>query len=163
MFHACVERFDVMGERGNILGWEGKWTRPKHNTILSLCSCKERRGTGSCAVLPACVCAGRDRVAALVTLPGGSGGQQTARPCAVVPRTTSSELAKTSWPTIRLEGKGTGTRWGLCHESDGRVLDGREAPRRPAIHGFNGLHTVGWRRVNEEKIMGREWWWLLLL
>jgi hypothetical protein len=24
MFHACVERFDVMGERGNILGWDGK-------------------------------------------------------------------------------------------------------------------------------------------
>jgi hypothetical protein len=24
MLHACVERFDVMGERGNILGWDGK-------------------------------------------------------------------------------------------------------------------------------------------
>jgi hypothetical protein len=24
MFHACVERFDVMGERGNILGWDGE-------------------------------------------------------------------------------------------------------------------------------------------
>jgi hypothetical protein len=24
MFHACVERFDVMGGRGNILGWDGK-------------------------------------------------------------------------------------------------------------------------------------------
>jgi hypothetical protein len=23
MFHTCVERFDVMGVRGNILGWEG--------------------------------------------------------------------------------------------------------------------------------------------
>jgi hypothetical protein len=22
MVHACVERFDVMGERGNILGWD---------------------------------------------------------------------------------------------------------------------------------------------
>jgi hypothetical protein len=24
MFHACVERFDVMGERGNILDWDGE-------------------------------------------------------------------------------------------------------------------------------------------
>jgi hypothetical protein len=24
MIHACVERFDVMGGRGNILGWEGE-------------------------------------------------------------------------------------------------------------------------------------------
>jgi hypothetical protein len=24
MFHACVERFDVMGVRGNILGWDGE-------------------------------------------------------------------------------------------------------------------------------------------
>jgi hypothetical protein len=24
MLHACVEIFDVMGERGNILGWGGK-------------------------------------------------------------------------------------------------------------------------------------------
>jgi hypothetical protein len=24
MLHACVERFDVMGERRNILGWEGE-------------------------------------------------------------------------------------------------------------------------------------------
>jgi hypothetical protein len=24
MLHACVERFDVMGGRGNILGWEGE-------------------------------------------------------------------------------------------------------------------------------------------
>jgi hypothetical protein len=22
MLHACVEKFDVMGERGNILGWD---------------------------------------------------------------------------------------------------------------------------------------------
>jgi hypothetical protein len=29
MLHVCVERFDVMCVRGNILGWEGKWTRPK--------------------------------------------------------------------------------------------------------------------------------------
>jgi hypothetical protein len=24
MLHACVERFEVMGERGNILGWDWK-------------------------------------------------------------------------------------------------------------------------------------------
>jgi hypothetical protein len=24
MLHACVERFDVMDERGNILGWDGE-------------------------------------------------------------------------------------------------------------------------------------------
>jgi hypothetical protein len=24
MLHACVERFDVMGERENILGWDGE-------------------------------------------------------------------------------------------------------------------------------------------
>jgi hypothetical protein len=24
MLHACVEKFDVMGGRGNILGWDGK-------------------------------------------------------------------------------------------------------------------------------------------
>jgi hypothetical protein len=24
MLHACIERFDVMGGRENILGWEGK-------------------------------------------------------------------------------------------------------------------------------------------
>jgi hypothetical protein len=24
MLHACVKRFDVMGGRGNILGWEGE-------------------------------------------------------------------------------------------------------------------------------------------
>jgi hypothetical protein len=24
MLHACVERFDVMGVRGNILGWDGE-------------------------------------------------------------------------------------------------------------------------------------------
>jgi hypothetical protein len=24
MLHACVERFDVMSERGNILGWDGE-------------------------------------------------------------------------------------------------------------------------------------------
>jgi hypothetical protein len=24
MFHACVKRFDVIGGRGNILGWDGE-------------------------------------------------------------------------------------------------------------------------------------------
>jgi hypothetical protein len=24
MLHACIERFDVMDERGNILGWDGE-------------------------------------------------------------------------------------------------------------------------------------------
>jgi hypothetical protein len=24
MLHACVERFDMMGGRGNILGWDGE-------------------------------------------------------------------------------------------------------------------------------------------
>jgi hypothetical protein len=28
MLHACVERFDVMGERRNILGWDGEVKRP---------------------------------------------------------------------------------------------------------------------------------------
>jgi hypothetical protein len=27
MLHACVERFDVMGGRGNILGWDGEVNR----------------------------------------------------------------------------------------------------------------------------------------
>jgi hypothetical protein len=31
MLHACVERFDVMGGRENILGWDEKWTRPISN------------------------------------------------------------------------------------------------------------------------------------
>jgi hypothetical protein len=24
MLHACVQRFDVTGDRGNILGWDGE-------------------------------------------------------------------------------------------------------------------------------------------
>jgi hypothetical protein len=28
MLHAYIERFDVIGERENILGWDGKLTRP---------------------------------------------------------------------------------------------------------------------------------------
>jgi hypothetical protein len=31
MLYACVERFDVMGGRENILGWKGKWTRPQED------------------------------------------------------------------------------------------------------------------------------------
>jgi hypothetical protein len=27
MLHACVERFDVMGGRGNILGWDGEMNK----------------------------------------------------------------------------------------------------------------------------------------
>jgi hypothetical protein len=29
MIHACVERFDVMCVRGNILGWEGEVNKAK--------------------------------------------------------------------------------------------------------------------------------------
>jgi hypothetical protein len=29
MLHTCVERFHVIGERGNILSWDGKRTRPR--------------------------------------------------------------------------------------------------------------------------------------
>jgi hypothetical protein len=32
MLHACVERFDVMGGRGNILGWDGE----VNQTILTI-------------------------------------------------------------------------------------------------------------------------------
>jgi hypothetical protein len=31
MLHAYVERFDVMGERGNILGWDVKVNEPSIN------------------------------------------------------------------------------------------------------------------------------------
>jgi hypothetical protein len=30
MFYACVERFDVMGVRGNILSWDEEVKRPQH-------------------------------------------------------------------------------------------------------------------------------------
>jgi hypothetical protein len=33
MLHACVERFDVMGGRGNILDWDEKWTMPREPRI----------------------------------------------------------------------------------------------------------------------------------
>jgi hypothetical protein len=29
MLHACVERFDVIGERGNILGWDEEVNKAK--------------------------------------------------------------------------------------------------------------------------------------
>jgi hypothetical protein len=35
MLHACVERFDVMGGRGNILGWDGEVNKAKAQTKLS--------------------------------------------------------------------------------------------------------------------------------
>jgi hypothetical protein len=45
MLHACVERFDVMGVRGNILGWDGEVNKALlHNKTENdkriLCSCK---------------------------------------------------------------------------------------------------------------------------
>jgi hypothetical protein len=35
MFHACIERFDVMGERGNILGWDGEVNKALAMKIFS--------------------------------------------------------------------------------------------------------------------------------
>jgi hypothetical protein len=45
MLHACVERFDVMGGRENILGWEGEVNKalaryylcPQENATLAQC------------------------------------------------------------------------------------------------------------------------------
>jgi hypothetical protein len=38
MLHACVERFDVMGGRKNILGWEGEVNKAiEHIWQLKLC------------------------------------------------------------------------------------------------------------------------------
>jgi hypothetical protein len=34
MLHACVERFDVMGGRGNILGWDGEVNKAKQTKTL---------------------------------------------------------------------------------------------------------------------------------
>jgi hypothetical protein len=34
MLHACVQRFDVMGGRRNILGLHGKWTHPHRKTFF---------------------------------------------------------------------------------------------------------------------------------
>jgi hypothetical protein len=33
MLHACVERFDVMGGRGNILGWDGEVNKAYVNLL----------------------------------------------------------------------------------------------------------------------------------
>jgi hypothetical protein len=33
MLHACVERFDVMGGRENILGWEGEANKAYHRML----------------------------------------------------------------------------------------------------------------------------------
>jgi hypothetical protein len=33
MLHACVERFDVMSGRGNILSWVGEVNKAKHKMI----------------------------------------------------------------------------------------------------------------------------------
>jgi hypothetical protein len=41
MLHACVERFDVMGGRGNILGWDEEVNKAKIETdALFRCTSK---------------------------------------------------------------------------------------------------------------------------
>jgi hypothetical protein len=37
MLHACVKRFDVMGGRGNILGWEGEVNKAYMGVIGTPC------------------------------------------------------------------------------------------------------------------------------
>jgi hypothetical protein len=50
MLHACVERFDVMCVRGNILGWEGKVNeacfspKKEQDTIPSMTITRQRHG-----------------------------------------------------------------------------------------------------------------------
>jgi hypothetical protein len=44
MLHACVERFDVICERGNILGWDGEVNKAHVSSLVAaalarLCSC----------------------------------------------------------------------------------------------------------------------------
>jgi hypothetical protein len=34
MLHACVERFDVMGGRGNILGWDVEVNKALDNMLM---------------------------------------------------------------------------------------------------------------------------------
>jgi hypothetical protein len=34
MLHACVERFDVMGRRGNILGWVGEVNKASNRMAM---------------------------------------------------------------------------------------------------------------------------------
>jgi hypothetical protein len=33
MLHACVQRFDVMGVRGNILGWDGEVNKARGGRV----------------------------------------------------------------------------------------------------------------------------------
>jgi hypothetical protein len=35
MLHACVERFDVIGGRGNILGWDGEVNKAIDKYLIS--------------------------------------------------------------------------------------------------------------------------------
>jgi hypothetical protein len=58
MFHACVERFDVLGGRGNILGWDGEvnkayivkyaillfFAKKEQDTIPSMTITRQRHG-----------------------------------------------------------------------------------------------------------------------
>jgi hypothetical protein len=72
MLHAYVERFNMMGERESILGWDGKWTRAKgalasYGTILSssLRSAHRESCRWCCLPLPAGPTNGRSRITAL--------------------------------------------------------------------------------------------------
>jgi hypothetical protein len=38
MLYACVERFDVMGVRGNILGWDGEVNKAVDKMVPGLLS-----------------------------------------------------------------------------------------------------------------------------
>jgi hypothetical protein len=40
MLHACVERFDVMGVRGNILGWDGEVNKAMYDVVINTNSTK---------------------------------------------------------------------------------------------------------------------------
>jgi hypothetical protein len=44
MLHACVERFDVMCVRGNILGWEGEVNAAYFPIHIPSYTSGERRG-----------------------------------------------------------------------------------------------------------------------
>jgi hypothetical protein len=43
MLHACVERFDVMGGRGNILGWDWEVNTP----VVYYCEADQPQGCNS--------------------------------------------------------------------------------------------------------------------
>jgi hypothetical protein len=50
MLHAFVERFDVMGERGNILGWFGEVNKAIVSAGCNLRACIRRQATrNTCA------------------------------------------------------------------------------------------------------------------